>query len=137
MARIIVMAIATGVLAIPAAAAAEPASSGGFQLRARVAELCEIDADPALVDNTHSDVRLDVHELCNGAHAFQVTASYRPLQAGETIQILYAGEGRALDPSGMSEIANRFGPTVANVPVSISANGLKSDVAISFGISSI
>lgn len=112
-------------------------TSAGVRISAYVPEICEIDSSTLVVGAFEGTTHGTVFEMCNSGRQFRVIASYRTLGEGEKVQINYGDEVRQLDGSGMSDIAQRSGPTVRNVPIVVHTSGLEQSLAISFGIAVI
>lgn len=123
--------------AFPIPAQANSGGSAGFRISLVVPEICQIESSTMVVDASGGSASGTVFEMCNSGRGFRVMASHRALSAGEQVQINYAGEIRQLDSSGVSDVAQRVGPTVSNVPVTIQTNGLVQGIAISLGLAVI
>lgn len=123
--------------ACPTAAHANTDALAGVRISLVVPEICQIESSTITVDVSGHMASGTVFEMCNSGRGFRVMASHRMLEAGEQVQISYAGEIRELDNSGTSDVAHRSGPTVGNVPVTIRANGLVQNLAISLGLAII
>ena len=123
--------------ALPTAAHANTEASGGLRVSLVIPEMCQIEASTITVDATGDSASGTVFEMCNSGRGFRVMASQRTLFEGEQAQISYAGQVHQLDSSGISEIANRQGPVVAQVPVSVQTSGLVQNLAISLGLAVI
>lgn len=124
-------------LALPATARAGGTDTGGTGITATVPEICNIDASAITVDADDGSAAGTVLEMCNSGRGFRVVASHRALAEGEDVRVFYADEATRLDPSGMSDVAHRSGPTFGHVPVSIESSGLVQDLAISLGLAVI
>ncbi len=125
------------VAAFPTAAHASGDASGGARISLVVPEICQIEASTINVDASGASASGTVFEMCNSGRGFRVLASHRMLAQGEQAQISYAGQTSQLDSSGTSDIAQRSGPTVGNVPVTIQTSGLVQNLAISLGLAAI
>jgi hypothetical protein len=123
--------------AISSPAQARPNGSGSFRVGAVVPVVCGIDAPSLFVTEGSEEAVGSVQEFCNSARGFQIMASYRPLDAGEKVDLYYAGELTSLSSSGLSPVAFRSGPRVRTVPVSVRSTGLKSDLALSLALTAI
>ncbi len=130
-----IAAIATAALSSPAHA--EGNASAGFRISLTIPEVCQLEASDILIAQDGGGATLNVFEMCNSGRGFRVMASHRALAVGEQVQINYAGQVRQLDSSGMSDVAQRSGPVVGNVPVAIQASGLVETLAISLGLAAI
>ena len=124
-------------VACSTAAQANTDHSAGFAISANVPEVCQLESSVLPVDVLNQTARGTVFEMCNSSRGFRVIASYRPLGDGEEVEFDYGGDIQELDSSGMSDVAQRGGPSVRNVPVAIRANGLAQNLAISLGIAAI
>ena len=124
-------------LSVPAAAQANSNASGSMRISLHVPEVCQIEASVVPLDKNEGTASGDVFEMCNGGRSFRVMAMHRALDEGETVRIDYGGESRQLSASGFSELAVRSGPVVRNVPISVRAQGLQQDLAISVGFAVI
>lgn len=116
---------------------AEGGDSAGFRISLTVPEVCDIEAMPVTVEAGANRANSSVFEMCNSSRGFAVFASHRGLAEGERVQLDYDGSVSELDPSGLSEVAFRQGPTVGSVPVSIRTSGLAEGLTISLGMTAI
>ncbi|MBC2778762.1 hypothetical protein [Parasphingopyxis marina] len=119
------------------AAMASPEASGGFGVSVTIPVVCDLDASAFVLDETQNLISGYVQEYCNSSRGFQVMASHRPLEAGEAVEVSYGGDVSLLDPAGISAVAFRAGPRLKAVPVSIQANGLEQQIAVSFAVTAI
>lgn len=122
--------------ASPSFALAENAGSQPFQVTARVPEYCEISASPVLTSSGNGVAGGTVFESCNTQEGFQVVASHRPLESGETVAFTYAGHTSYLHSDGWSQVANRTGARYGVRPISVHYSGLMTPLAISLTITS-
>lgn len=130
------LALACACVAVPSVAHAAGGDSGGFGISLTIPEVCQIDAS-AIVHDGSGLTSASVFEMCNSSHGFRVFASHRSLEEGEQVQISYDGQVKQLDASGLSEVAQRGGPTVSQVAVTIQSAGLVQGLAISLGLAVI
>jgi hypothetical protein len=124
-------------VALPTAAHANADGSAGVRISLVVPEVCQIDSSAIHIDASGGTASGTVFEMCNSGRGFRVMASHRMIAEGEQVQIDYAGQVHQLDRSGISDVAQRNGPTVGDVPVRIRANGLVQNLAISLGLAVI
>lgn len=133
-AHILLASAALGIIASPAHA--DSSASGGARISLVVPEICQIE-DASFVMDASGAASGTVFEMCNSGRGFRVIASYRSLEQGEQIEINYGGQIRQLDNSGISDIAQRSGPVVGDVPVSIRATKLTQNIAVTLGFAII
>jgi hypothetical protein len=129
--------LASATLAIVASPAhADSGASAGARISLVVPEICEIEATSIIMDAAGS-ASGTVFEMCNSGRGFRVIASHRSLDESEQVEINYGGQNHQLDSSGISEIAQRSGPVVGEVPLSIRATSLSQSIAITLGLAII
>jgi hypothetical protein len=117
-----------------APARAEEAGSQSFRISVTVPEYCEIHASPINVGEGNGFAFGSVFESCNVQEGFQVAASYRSLEPGESVALSYAGQSRVLHADGWSQVANRVGAKYGVRPISIRHAGLTAPLAINLTI---
>ena len=122
---------------LPAAAHAGSNASGDARISLVVPEICQLESPAITVDANGDSASGTVFEMCNSGRSFRVVASHRTLVDGEQVHINYGGATRQLDRSGVSDVAQRDGPTVGDVPVTIQADGLMENLTISLGLAII
>jgi len=122
---------------VSTAAWGNPTASSGMQLSGTVSEVCQIQASNLRISPNRSQVSASVFEMCNSGRSFRIFVYHRTLSDSETVQITYDGGSQLLNPSGVSDIALRSGPSAREVPVSIRSDGLREAVAISIGIAPV
>lgn len=124
-----------GLISVPIAAAAQQPSQS-FQVSARVPEYCEVNASPIVAQEGDGVADGTVFESCNTQQGFQVVASHRPLESGETVAFSYAGQTSYLQREGWSQVANRAGARYGVRPIQVRYSGLTTPVAINLTITS-
>jgi hypothetical protein len=122
--RIAGLVLAAAACLVPAAASAGSVASGSYRLMATVPVSCWVRPDGVIDSATGHG---SVVEACNSPGGFQVTASHRPLAAGESATLRYGerlvalGGGEALlKRSHMAQIRTvdyRFEETVLDAPL--------------------
>ncbi len=131
-----IAAICASLLSSGAAFASE-SSSGGMSISATVPEICQLDASNVILTPSDTRTVVTVFEMCNGTSGFRIIASHRDLGVEEHVQIDYGGQITDLQPSGISDIAFRYGPFVGEQQVAIETANLKQGIAISLGMTPI
>lgn len=109
-------------------------TSGDFTVSLSIPEVCQIESSSLTIDASGQSASGSVFEICNSGRSFQIVASHRPLVSGEEVEIIYDGEVRQLDSSGISDVAYRYGPVASPIPVEIRTNGLIESFSISLGV---
>lgn len=122
--------------ALPQAALAEDNASQSFRINVRVPAYCEINASAIVASEGDGIATGTVFESCNTQEGFQVVASHRPLELGETAAFTYAGQASNLRAEGWSQVANRVGAKHGTRPISVQYSGLATPLAISLTITS-
>lgn len=123
--------------AILAGAGSPAEASGNVDISVVVPEVCQIQSAVLTVDETGGSASGSVFEMCNSGRSFRIIASHRPLADGEQVRINYGGELRTLNQSGISDVAQRTGPIVGDVPVTIESDGLVQGFSVSLGFTVI
>lgn len=131
------IAFTAAAMALPTAAQANADAAAGMRISLVVPEICELETRTLMVDEDDGVTTLNIFEMCNSGRHFRIMASHRVLSEGESVQIDYDGDARALASSGISEVAVRRGPIAATVPVRVRTEGLRQGVAISLGLAAI
>ncbi|WP_199504848.1 hypothetical protein [Qipengyuania sp. YIM B01966] len=116
---------------------ADVGSSASARITLVVPEVCQIEAASIVMHGARGSATGTVFEMCNSGRGFRVIASHRPLDEGEQVEINYGGQSRQLASSGISDIAQRSGPVVGHVPVSIRATQLSQSIAVTLGFAII
>ena len=127
---------AIAAIALPQAAFAEDNASQSFRVTARVPAYCEINASAIVAASGDGVATGTVFESCNSQECFQVVASHRPLESGESVAFTYAGHVSNLRAEGWSQVANRVGAKHGMRPISVQYSGLAAPLAINLTITS-
>lgn len=130
-------AMAIALISVPSVAHATGERSGGVSISLEIPEVCHIEAPELVVDADQATATGSVLEVCNSGRGFRVLASHRTLANGENVELTYGDQTRQLDASGVSDLANRQGPTLEQVPLELKTEGLAKPLVISFGLAAI
>lgn len=124
-------------LAFASPAAASESATSGMRISLTVPEVCEISAQTIALQDTDGVTTGSIYEMCNSGQAFRIVASHRELAADEDVVVTYADETSNLQQSGISNIADRSGPSARAIPITITRSNLTGPLTISLGIVAI
>jgi hypothetical protein len=109
------------------------AQAGRLNVSVMVPEICELHANPLIIDDQQSVVTGCVFEACNGS-GFQIFASHRPLLQTESVSLSYGNMTRALSLEGMTHVTTRAGARVGYQPVVVEQSGLSAPLVLSLSV---
>jgi hypothetical protein len=130
--KILVAAIGLGI-AMPVQALA--GEGGSFRLKVSIDSVCEIDAKLKPVVPGASGTVGTVTEYCNTGDGYLLTAEHRPLAKNEMVELRLNRKAFALNPSGLTTIANRRGPVKRASAIDLDEANLNEPVVLTVSIS--
>ncbi|MGB3626962.1 MAG: hypothetical protein WA989_14110 [Henriciella sp.] len=103
---------------------------GTLNVGATVRESCEVDFTPVTIAQIDDSVSTTAFENCNNGNGFVVRAHHRPLEPGETAQLIYANEVVDLSNGSQTDVIVRTGAKFGEQKVALEAIGLQADLNI-------
>ena len=131
------LAVVAAAMASSAPAFAAGQANGSMKVTLRIQESCGLSAETFALDPQTSEVRGSILEYCNASRCYQVLASHRPLEDGETVQLDFDSANSQLSASGLSPLSIRSGPRFGRVPVVVRSENLQAPIALSLSMTAI
>ncbi|MEQ5789309.1 hypothetical protein J3454_15565 [Erythrobacter sp. NFXS35] len=108
-----------------------------MRISARIPPVCSLATSPLAVAGNETIASAVMFESCNTNQGFQVLATHRPLEPGESAKVSYDGQNSDLEVSGLSFIQFRRGARHGPVLVNVATGSLAAPLAISFALTPV